>query len=255
MKVIIVEDEYGAVKNLSSILKEIDNTIEIVKVADSVKDVHLWLVNNPSPDLGFFDIQLSDGNVFEIFNKIEILFPIIFTTAFSDFAIDAFKVNGIDYILKPLNKESVEFGINRFKSLGGSSIEVNTSKLLKALKEIDDKKTVPFKKSILIHYRDRLKPVETKNISFFFIKDRIVYAVTKDNKKYTIDKSLEELEKIIDPKLFMRVNRQYIINRVSIIDISLHFNSRYSVRVTPNAPEKIIVSKSKSKVIRNWLEY
>ncbi len=254
IRVLIVEDESAAVKNLVSILQEIDSNIEIVGVIESIKDLFNWLsINNP-PDLGFFDIQLTDGNVFDIFKKIQIGFPIIFTTAYSEYAINAFKVNGIDYILKPINIDAVRFGINKYKSMGKFNERVSEEKLLNILSQLNRATETEYKHSFLIHYKDRLIPVETNSFAYFFIESKIVYGITFDKKRYTIDYTLEELESVINSKHFIRVNRQFIINRKSISEIALYFNSRYHIKVKPITQTKIITSKTRSVKFKNWLD-
>ncbi len=254
MKVIIVEDEHAAAKNLISILQEIDINIEVLAVIESVKDLFKWLSKNNSPDLGFFDIQLSDNNVFDIFQKIKIEFPIIFTTAYSEYAINAFKVNSIDYILKPLNVDSVKFGINKYKELDNYSGSLSEEKLRKILVEFNKLNEKSYKKSFLVHYKDRLIPVETSTFAYFIIENGIVYGITSSNKKYIINHTLEEIEKLLDPYFFKRVNRQFIINRKSIVEIALFFNERYSLKILPSSSTKIIMSKAKSSEVRVWLE-
>lgn len=253
MRVIIVEDEHAAAKNLMSILHEIDPSIEVIAVIESVKDLFLWVSNNNPPDLGFFDIQLSDKSVFEIFEQTTIDFPIIFTTAYSEYAINAFKVNSIDYILKPLNIASVKFGINKYRKLNNFTSNISEEKLRKIMLEVNQKNTTSFKKSFLVHFKDRLIPVETSLFAFFYIENGIVYGVTLSNKNYIISNTLEEIEHQLDPYFFKRVNRQTIINRKSIVEITLFVDARYSLKLKPSNP-KIIMSKSKSSEVRRWLE-
>lgn len=254
MKVLIVEDEYTAANNLVSILNEIDSQIEVLAIVESVKDLFQWLKKNQAPDLGFFDIQLSDNNVFEIFSLIEIEFPVIFTTAYSEYAIKAFKVNSIDYILKPLSVETVKFGIDQYKSLDKKNESLSVIKLKRLLEEFTLPIDKNYKKSFLVHYKDRLIPVETMSFSYFYINHGIVNGVTATNDKYSLDYSLEELENMLDPCCFQRVNRQYIVNRKYIKEIGLFFNSRYSIKTSPASPDKIIMSKIRSSQIRKWLE-
>lgn len=254
MRVIIVEDEYAAARNLVAILHDIDADIEVLTILESVKELHRWLLNNPPPDLGFFDIQLSDSSVFDIFKLININFPIIFTTAFSQFAIDAFKVHSIDYILKPLSVDTVRFAINKFRSLEKFNGNISERKLREIMKELNQSEEPTYKKSFLVRVKDRLIPVETQSFAFFYIDSGTVHGVTNTNSKYLLEYTLEELENQLDPYFFQRVNRQYIVNRKSIKEIALHFHSRYSLKVIPTSADKIIMSKLKSSQIRKWLE-
>jgi DNA-binding LytR/AlgR family response regulator len=254
MKVIIVEDEYAAANNLVSILNEIDPKIEVVAIVESVKDLCSWIKENETPHLGIFDIQLADTNVFEVFRKTEIKFPVIFTTAYSEYAINAFKVNSIDYILKPLNIESVKFALDKYKArdtIKGSLSEEKLRKILMEFRQSDEKK---YKQSFLVQNKERLIPVEANSFSYFYIDNGLVYGVTLENKRYMVDYSLDEIENQLDPEKFVRANRQYIVNRKSIVEIALHFNAKYSMKVAPPSPTKIIMSKSKSARVRKWID-
>ena len=253
-KILIVEDEYAAVNNLVSIINEIDSNIEILEIIGSIKDLKDWLKKNNPPDLGFFDIQLSDGNIFEIFQNVSIDFPIIFTTAYSEYAINAFKVNGIDYILKPINIESVKFSLSKYQSLGKFNAKITEKNLYDVILELNQNNKTDYKQSFLIHYKDRLIPVATDTFAYFFIENKIVYGLTFNKEKHVIEHTLEELENVLNPNNFFRVNRQFILNRKSIIEISIFFNSRYSIKVKPSSNIKIVTSKSKSTNIKNWLD-
>jgi len=254
MKVIIVEDEYAAANNLVSILSEIDPKIEVVAIIESVKDLYRWIKENEVPHLGFFDIQLADNNVFEIFRQTDINFPVIFTTAYSQYAINAFKVNSIDYILKPLNLESVKFGINKYKTRDNLSGNLSEEKLRNILMEFAQSDEKKYKKSFLVHYKERFIPVEANSFSYFYIDNGLVYGITLENKKYMVDYTLDEIENQLDPDYFIRANRQYIVSRKSIKEVAVYFNAKYSMKVVPPSPTKIIMSKAKSAKVRQWID-
>ncbi len=253
MKVIIVEDEHGAGKNLTAVLQEVIPNVEILALLESVSETVEWIKSNPQPDLGFFDIHLSDNNAFEIFNQCTVNFPVIFTTAYDEYAINAFKVNCIDYILKPVNVSAVKFAFEKFLNLETIKRNITEEKILSILKEIRKRNSKHYKKSFLVTYKDRLLPVRVNKFAYFFIENTIVYGVTRDKKKYIIDQNLDTIESQLDPDLFFRANRQFIVAKSSIKELSLYFNGKLSVKVIPPPPEKIIVSKAKSTSLKKWL--
>lgn len=253
MKVIIVEDEYGAGKNLEAVLQEVIPQVEILTQLESVNDTVKWIKENPKPDLGFFDIQLSDNNAFEIFNRCTVDFPVIFTTAYNDYAINAFKVNCIDYILKPVNASAVKFAVEKYLKLEVANRSLTEEKILSILKEIRERDSKKYKKSFLVTYKDKLLPIRINEFAYFFIENTLVYGVTKDKNKYVIEQNLDSIESQLAPELFFRANRQYIVAKSAIKELNLHFNSKLCVKTIPPSQEKIIVSKAKSTPLKNWL--
>jgi two-component system LytT family response regulator len=254
MKVIIIEDEFGASQNLIAVLRELEPQCEILAVLESVADTVRWIKNNPPPDLAFIDIQLSDEIAFNIFKKSEVKFPVIFTTAHDDYAIRAFKVNSIDYILKPINKKSVRFAINKYKELNKKHNSLKEEKIFKLLHEMKTTQEKRYKRSFLVHYKDRLLPKEVSDFAYFFIENDIVYGTTRDKQKYILNQKLENIEHQVDPDHFLRVNRQFIISRKAIKEVNLYFNGRFSLKVVPASPSPIIISKAKSSALKKWLE-
>ncbi|MFC1556652.1 LytR/AlgR family response regulator transcription factor [candidate division KSB1 bacterium] len=254
MNVIIVEDEYSAARNMRALLKEIDEDIHVLEVLESVKDAVQWIAENPSPELAFFDIQLTDGTSFEIFEKTEVAFPVVFTTAFNEYALKAFKVNSIDYILKPIKKSDVEFAINKYKDLTAQRIPPDSADIMSALQFLAKTTEPQYKKTLLINKHDGFVPVSIDDIAFFFIENGIVYGRTLRKEKYTVDEKLDLLEKQLSPDDFFRANRQYIISRQSILEIANYFNGRLLVQTNPSSPEKILISKARSASFKKWLE-
>jgi two-component system response regulator LytT len=203
-------------------------------------------------DLVFMDIRLADGISFDIFKKTTIVKPVIFVTAYNDYAIQAFKNNGIDYILKPFDDAEVEQALQKFKSFTAQSNPapgLNIDELLSQLST--GAKT--YKKSFLVHFRDKLIPVETIKIAWFYTANEIVYAQTNDNKQYVIDFTMEQLEKQLDDSQFFRANRQFIINRKEITEVDFYFNGRLLVKVKPEPPERIIISKARVPEFKSWM--
>ncbi|WP_299525656.1 LytTR family DNA-binding domain-containing protein [Winogradskyella sp.] len=251
MKVVIVEDEIAASENLIYLLNEIDPTIEVLKTLDSVKSSVAYFSEMQEADLIFMDIHLADGISFEIFEQVTITTPIIFTTAYDQYAIQAFKVNSVNYLLKPLNKEEISEAINQFVSAKQPS--GSTLNNIEALMQMLDTKSANYKSTYLVQKRDELLPLKTKDIAYFFIDSSIVKAITFNNQSYIINKKLEDIETELDPKLFLRVNRQFILNKDSVIKIKYYFNGKLIVITQPPYQERIVVSKAKSNEVKSWM--
>lgn len=254
MNVIIVEDEYSATQNMLALLKEIDGNINVLACLESVDDTVLWIENNPSPELAFFDIQLTDGTSFEIFEKTEVKFPVVFTTAFNEYALKAFKVNSIDYILKPIKKNDVEFAINKYRNLAANYNKPDNTEFLSALQAINNKLVQSYKKTLLIKKLDGFVPIPVDDLAFFFIENGVVHGTTLRREKYVLDENLDLLERQLSPDDFFRASRQYIISRQSIVEVCNYFNGRLLVKTSPTSPDKIIVSKARAGIFKKWLE-
>ena len=248
LKVIIVEDEPGAADNLQSTLADVAPYVTVVAILTSIEDTVTWLSTQPSPDLAFFDIQLSDGLSFEIFQKTEVTFPVIFTTAYDHHAIEAFKVNSIDYLLKPIKEEALAFSIRKYEQLRKATIDHTL--ITQIFKTVTSGHTATF----LVRYKDKLIPITSDDVSYFSIDQGLVHACTFKNQVYPIDHTLEELEESLDEGRFFRANRQYIINRAAIRDIELYFNGRLAINLTPKTPELVLVSKARAGEFRAWMK-
>ncbi|MBD3590614.1 LytTR family DNA-binding domain-containing protein [Bacteroides sp. GM023] len=261
MKTVIIEDEKAAVRNLTSLLNEVKPDAEIATVLDSISSTIEWFGSHPMPDLIFMDIHLADGSAFEIFNHISITCPIIFTTAYDEYALRAFKVNSIDYLLKPIGKEDIEHAfaklgnlqdtvdLNNQHSRNSSRQEEELLQLFHSLKRQENYKThflIPMK-------GDKLLPVSVDMIQLFYIKDCQVKAVLTDGTEYNFTQTLDELTDCLNPSLFFRANRQYLVSREAIKDIDLWFNSRLSINVHYSGiKEKILVSKARVAEFKEW---
>ena len=250
MRVLIVEDETAAYENLVDILKEVAPDIRIAGNTESVTQTIHWLQTNPAPELIFMDIHLSDGSAFNIFDKVELETPIVFTTAYDRYAIEAFKVNSIDYLLKPIGQSDIRKAIGKLRQLKAESPvkEPDYSSLISVLKRQESYKThflVPVK-------GDKLLPLSVDMILFFYIHEGNVKAVVTDGKEYTFTQTLDELSDCLNPNLFFRVNRQYLISRKAVLDIDLWFNGRLSVNLKVPAAEKILVSKVRVSEFKEW---
>ena len=251
MKVVIVEDEIAAAENLSYLINSIDPSIEIVTVLDSVKASVEYFSKTNDTALVFMDIHLADGISFEIFDQVSLNVPIIFTTAYDEYAIKAFKVNSVDYLLKPINEEELAEAINKVKD---KSLE-NTPKAnhLEGLMQLLETKNKSYKSTYLVHHRDELLPIKTEDIAYFYIETGIVKAVTNSNKPYIIDKKLEDIESELNPALFHRINRQFVVNRNAVANIKFYFNGKLILNVNPSSSERIVISEAKASEDKSWM--
>ncbi|MCT4647221.1 MAG: LytTR family DNA-binding domain-containing protein [Carboxylicivirga sp.] len=251
MKVVIIEDEHAAAENLKYLLNKIDPTIKIDSVLDSVKQAIEYLHDQSSIDLIFMDIHLADGLSFEIFDEIKLTVPVIFTTAYDEYAIKAFRVNSLDYLLKPNDEEELKNALEKFYDY--QSKYQNFSNLKSILKSFTSD-TVAYRRSYLVQQRDSLVPVSVSQIAYFTIDTGIVKAITETNKSYVFDKTLDELESELNPEDFFRANRQFIINRKSIESLQLYFNGKLILNINPKPNEKVVISKAKAPGLRAWLD-
>jgi len=256
MNVVIVEDEIAASENLAYLLNEIDGNIKVVTVLDSVKTSVAFFGQSPKDiDLVFMDIHLADGLSFEIFDTVKIDSPIIFTTAYNQYTLKAFKVNSIDYLLKPINEEELAASLQQFnvqfkKQAQGKGLENDQVAGLLQLLEGQSKK---YKSMYLVNHRDQLIPLKTENIAYLFIDSGIVKAVTQEKQTFILDKKLEDLEEELDPTIFSRVNRQFIVCKSSVANIKYYFGGKLIVNVRPPSDERIVVSKAKAPDFKRWM--
>ena len=255
MKTVIIEDEKAAVRNLTSLLNEVKPEAEIIAILDSINSTIEWFGIHPMPELVFMDIHLADGSAFEIFDHISITCPIIFTTAYDEYALRAFKVNSIDYLLKPIGKEDIEHAFDNLQDTipeNGSRRENKEEELLHLIHSL--KKQENYKTHFLIPIKgDKLLPVSIDMIQLFYIKDCQVKAVLTDGMEYNFSLTLDELVDCLNPSLFFRVNRQFLISREAIKDIDLWFNSRLSINLRHSRmTEKILVSKARVAEFKEW---
>jgi two-component system, LytTR family, response regulator LytT len=253
MTILIIEDELEADKNLRRLIKNIEPTATILTTIDTVSEGIEWLNTQPHPDLILSDIQLSDGNSFEIFDTVKTQSPVIFVTAYDEYAIKAFSVHSIDYLLKPIGEPALRTAIEKYKSLKIN----NLSRLEDTIQNLfqqhrSSQKT--YRRSFLVRYRDKMLPIKTEDFAFFYTKDDIVYGVTRDDKTYTIENSLEELEDKLDPIQFFRANRQFIVSRDALKEVAFYFTGRLSLKMQPLAFDKILVSKERVPVFKRWFE-
>lgn len=250
MNYIIVEDEYLSAERLAKMVKNIRRNYSLLTTLPSVSSAVNWLKQNPHPQFAFFDIQLADGLCFEIFEKTDVDFPIIFTTAFNEYAIRAFKVNSIDYLLKPINENELAQSILKLERLQ-QPVGLPRDVVAEITRQLSGS---CYRKRFLIKVGEHIKTVEIDNVSMFHSMDKATFLKTADGRDYGIEFSLELLEKELDPILFFRVNRSTIISKGFIRDIVVYSNSRLKVTLTVAGTEPIVVSRERVTEFKQWLE-
>lgn len=253
MRVAIVEDEIPAAEKLTRYLLKYDPTIQITGTLPSVQQAVQWLTENQeSVDLIFMDIQLTDGKSLEIFNHIEISKPVIFTTAFDEYALDAFKVNGIDYLLKPITFADVSATMQKIKALRTQLATTTSGQKIKEVFSGGELKS--YKSRFMVRYGDHIRSIPTTDITLFFAEGRDVYLVTKNERKYILDYTLETLEGMLDPSLYFRLNRSIIINIEAIKDVVVYSSSRLKITTHQAFDKEMIVSREKVQAFKDWFD-
>lgn len=251
MRTLIIEDEKAALRNLKAAMQEVDTDFDIVGETDSVTDTLEWFASHSMPELVFMDIHLADGSAFGIFEQVDITCPIIFTTAYDEYALQAFRVNSIAYLLKPISSADLQMAIDKLKLLGGAKAEgtkTDFQAVMHALKREEGYKThflVPVK-------GDRFVPVSVDQISYFYISDGVVKAVLQSSETFIFQQTLDELAELLNPRQFFRANRQYIIAHKAVVGVSLWFGGRMVLQLTPSTDEKVIISKARVPAFREW---
>lgn len=249
MNVLIIEDEKIAADNLEKILKSIDHDIHVLDKLESIRDSVAWL-NQSSVDLIFLDIHLSDGLSFKIFDQVEINIPIIFTTAYDQYAIKAFKLNSVDYLLKPIDKEELVKSLEKYKTLHQKK-EVTSVDYQALLNAISGKKE--YQKRFMVYAGSKLKSIKTEEIAYFYSVEKGTYLCTFSNVSYSLSFSLDRVEEMVDPDKFFRINRRFHIHIDAIDNIYTLSKSRIKVELKPKSDEETLVSFNKTHEFRNWL--
>ena len=247
MKVLIVEDETAAYENMVEALHAIDPSIEISGNTESVSRTAEWLQNNPQPDLIFMDIHLSDGSAFLLFDRMKVETPIVFTTAYDQYAMDAFRVNSIDYLLKPIKPEELQRALDKFRHW----MPADMSDYLSRLMTLAPKPV--YKDKILLPLRDKLLPVSLTDVACFYTTNKQTLVCLKNGTQYTYTKTLEQIMAMLNPSRFIRANKQYIIARDSVKEITVWFDSRLLVKLDVETPEPIYISKNRATDFKAWM--
>lgn len=254
MKVLIIEDEIPAAEKLTRYLTKYDQAITVIAHLTSVRNAVDWLTDKQeSIDLIFMDIQLTDGLSFQIFQQVTIRKPVIFITAFNEFALDAFKVNSIDYLLKPITFTDLSASLKKLDTLR-EQLNWNTQKTEQLQETFVTPKSVAYKNRFMVKLGDHIRSITSDQISIFYADGRDVYLVTTQKRKFIIDYTLETLEELLEPKTFFRLNRTFIINIHSIKDVIVYSNSRLKITLTQEFEKEIIVSREKVGVFKEWFD-
>ena len=256
MQILIIEDERLAAEKLTKTITDIDASFHIAGIADSIESAVDWLQNNPAPDLVFMDIELADGQSFEIFNRIEVKSPVIFTTSYDEYAIKAFTVNSIDYLLKPVKKDALSSSFKKLARLkllyAGNALPLPDFRSL-ILELQEQNKPKEYRQRFLVKQGQRLISIETDEIAFFYTDDKLVFFKTKNNMKYIVEYSIDELQEFIDPKKFFRINRQFFIAIHSVTTIHSYFNGRLKLDLKPAIDNEVVISRERVNDFKEWM--
>lgn len=246
MNALIVEDEMAAQRNLCSVLAKVAPQIEVVATTESVTETVEWLLHNAQPDIIFMDIHLSDGHAFHIFDIIEVKAPVIFTTAYDQYALEAFKLNSIDYLLKPIKPNEVEHALNKLRRLSNQELieKLRNTKLLPPTQQTS---------VLLVPFKDKIIPIAVEDVAFFYTTNERTQVGTTDGRHYPLDKSLDTIMGQLSEANFYRANRQFIVSRHQIKDIDVWIGSRLALNLTVETPERIIISKNRVAEFKGWI--
>jgi two-component system, LytTR family, response regulator LytT len=258
MNILIIEDEELAVKKLQKTLAAVDDTAIVVGTADSIKTAVDWLRDNPQPDLILMDIELADGQSFEIFNLVEVKSPVIFTTSYDEYALKAFKVNSIDYLLKPVQQEELTVALNKYKQLKGAYVTkelpadgFNLDNLVKELQQKLQPKE--YRKRFLVKQGQKLVSVDIDEIAYFFSDGRLNFFKTTDNRKFVLDYTMDELEEMLNPLTYFRISRSFYVSISSVDKIDDYFGNRLILGLKPTVDKEALVSREKVTDFKKWM--
>lgn len=257
INVLIIEDEIKTAKELKRLIETQRDNMTVVAILASVKASIKWLNENEHPDLIFSDIQLADGISFDIFRQVQVDIPIVFCTAFDEYAIQAFDANGIDYLLKPIDEDKLQRGLNKFEKLINGRKADGTDNDLTYKEQLDkllSQMSKSYKSSLLIYFQEKIIPIKTDDIDYIHSENGIVTIYMNDKRHYIINYTLDNLESMLNPIEFYKANRQFIIHRSAIANIEHYFTRRLIVKLTQPTPETIIVSKVKAAEFLKWVE-
>jgi two-component system response regulator LytT len=256
MQVLIIEDEGLAVEKQLKTIAEIDSSLHVAGTTDSIEASVDWLETHQAPDLILMDIELADGQSFEIFNRVEVKSPVIFTTSYDEYAIKAFKVNSVDYLLKPVKKEDLSGSLAKLARLqqlySGNPLPVPDFKSL--IKELQEQnKPKEYRDRFLVKHGQRLISIETDDIAFFYTDQKVNFFKTKNNGKYIVEYTIDELENFVHPKKFFRINRQFLVSIASIENMHNYFNGRLLLHLKPAIDKEVILSRERVNDFKDWM--
>lgn len=251
MRVLIIEDEAPAAKQLQKLIANIDPSIEVLDVVDSVSSAVKWLKELNHPDLIFMDIQLADGLSFDIFLQVELEVPVIFTTAYDEFALKAFKVNSVDYLLKPIDPDELRVAIQKFVDLHGKRQTYDVSAIDSLVKSLSKPK---YRERFMVKSGQQLHYIQAADLLFAYADEGVVFLLTNDGSRHLIDQKVEDLNAVLDPQAFFRVNRKYLIHISLIKKIHTWFNNRLKLELCHGNDHEVIVSRERVADFKQWLD-
>ncbi|MBX2843213.1 MAG: LytTR family DNA-binding domain-containing protein [Flammeovirgaceae bacterium] len=254
MKIVIVEDEALAAQKLEQMINRYDESLEILTKLSSVESAVRWFKENESPDLLFLDIHLSDGISFDIFTQVKIKCPVVFTTAYDEYALKAFQLQSIDYLLKPIRFNKFEEAMGKLKEYTTTMKQLEDTDKLDKLINLLGRKGQEYKSRFLVKAGSKIKTIKIEEIAYFISEDKVVFIITNDKKKYSVNHSLDTLEEMLDPKIFFRVNRQFIIHIDSPQNIYPYFKGRLKLDLNPPSDTEIVISSNKAPLFKEWLD-
>ena len=252
MKIVLIEDEPQAASRLNRLVTSLRPGTHVVAQFDTVKQAVGWLRSNPMPDLLLLDIQLADGLSFEIFDQVKITAPVIFTTAYNEYALKAFKVNSIDYLLKPIDEAELKAAFEKLELLRGQTPD--SQKMMESISYAMQMLTRRYKERFVVKVGEHLRSIEVGDILFFFSQDKATFAQTRDNRKHLLDFTLDQLEGLLNPDQFFRINRKYIVSAEALHDMVSHVNSRLRLVLKGSDDNEIIVARERVQEFKNWLD-
>lgn len=249
--ILIIEDEEPAANRLQKMIREAEPDAVMLGIIPSVSAAIEWFAGNPLPDLVFSDIQLADGTSFDIFKEVRIECPVIFVTAYDQYAIEAFKVNSVDYLLKPLKKDELLAAVSKYKTTRPSAVPpLDMSKLLEAM----NTQLPAHKTRFIIRYGEHIKTIHTDEVAYFYTEDKVNFLTTYESRRYAIDFNLDHLEDVLDPRVFFRINRQFIVSIRAIAEMFAYSKGRVLIKLKPPAKQETIVSTERSADFKVWLD-
>jgi two-component system, LytTR family, response regulator LytT len=258
MKILIIEDEELAVKKLKKTLAAVDEDATVAGTADSIKSAVEWLQENPQPDLILMDIELADGQSFEIFNLVEVKSPVVFTTSYDEYALKAFKVNSIDYLLKPVQQDELAAALSKYKKLkniyAGKEAATDGFNLDSLVKELQQKlQPKEYRKRFLVKQGQKLVSVDIEEIAYFFSDGRLNFFKTNDNRKFVVDYTMDDLEEMLDPESYFRISRSFYVSIASVDKIDDYFGNRLILGLRPAVDKEALVSREKVTDFKKWM--
>lgn len=253
MRILIVEDEQRTALDLQATIREVEPDAEFLPILDTVESAIEYFRSKSNADLAFFDIQLADGLSFDIFNEVEVPCPVVFCTAFDEYALQAFQVNSVDYILKPFDGESVHRALEKVKKLENffQKKEGRFERLANLLNTLRPSQS---KSVFLVSQRDKLIPVSVADIAYFYIEHEVTFLYTFDGRRFIVNHTLDELEKMLDPLQFYRANRQFLVNVKSVTEVEQYFARKLLLKLNTQTREPVVVSKAKASDFLHWME-